>query len=57
MESRPPRILAVDDNKQNLDILRKTLTTANYEVITAADGPTALGLIEADQPDLVLLDS
>ena len=56
MESRPPRILAVDDNKQNLDILRKTLTTANYEVITAADGPTALGLIEADQPDLVLLD-
>ncbi len=56
MESRPPRILAVDDNKQNLDILRKTLTTAMYEVIAATDGPTALSLIETAQPDLVLLD-
>jgi adenylate cyclase len=56
MENRPPRILAVDDNKQNLEILRKTLTTAVYEVITATDGPTALSLIESDPPDLVLLD-
>ena len=56
MESRPPRILAVDDNQQNLDILRKTLTTAMYEVITATDGPTALNLIETASPDLVLLD-
>jgi class 3 adenylate cyclase len=56
MESRPARILAVDDNKQNLDILRKTLTTGKYEVITAMDGPTALNLIATDKPDLVLLD-
>jgi thiamine pyrophosphate-dependent acetolactate synthase large subunit-like protein len=41
--------LAVDDNKQNLDILRKTLTTAMYEVIAATDGPTALSLIEIKQ--------
>ena len=56
MASRPPRILVVDDNKQNLEILQKTLTAAEYEVITAADGPTALGLIESAAPDLVLLD-
>ena len=56
MENRPPRILAVDDNKQNLEILRKTLTTAAYEIITANDGPTALSLIESAPPDLVLLD-
>jgi adenylate cyclase len=56
MASRPPRILAVDDNKQNLDILRKTLTAAAYEVITATDGPTALSVIESTPPDLVLLD-
>ena len=56
MASRPPRILAVDDNKQNLDILQKTLTAANYEVITAADGPTALRHIDSDSSDLVLLD-
>jgi len=56
MENRPPRILAVDDNKQNLEILRKTLTTAAYEIITANDGPTALSVIESAPPDLVLLD-
>jgi adenylate cyclase len=56
MASRPPRILVVDDNKQNLEILQKTLTAAEYEVITAADGPAALGLIESAAPDLVLLD-
>jgi adenylate cyclase len=56
MASRPPRILAVDDNKQNLDILQKTLTAANYEVTTAADGSTALSHIDSASSDLVLLD-
>jgi class 3 adenylate cyclase len=56
MELRPRRILAVDDNKQNLDILRKTLTAAHYEVITATDGPAALSLTESAPADLVLLD-
>jgi adenylate cyclase len=54
--SRLPRILVVDDNKQNLTILEKALTAAEYEVLTAADGPTALSLIESASPDLVLLD-
>ena len=40
-----PRILAVDDNKQNLSLLEKALTSAQYEVVTAQDGPTALKLI------------
>ena len=56
MADQTPRILAVDDNKQNLEILRKTLTTAAYEIITANDGPTALSVIESAPPDLVLLD-
>ncbi|HWO41175.1 MAG TPA: adenylate/guanylate cyclase domain-containing protein [Candidatus Eisenbacteria bacterium] len=51
-----PRILAVDDNKQNLEILTKALSAANYEVITAADGPTALKLVQTGASDLVLLD-
>ena len=54
--SRSPRILAVDDNKQNLSLLEKALSAAKYEVITAADGLTALTLIESAAPDLVLLD-
>jgi class 3 adenylate cyclase len=32
------------------------LTAANYEIITATDGPTALRLVESDSPDLILLD-
>src|SRR3990172_7957050 len=51
-----PRILAVDDNAQNLTLLKKALTVANYEVVTAIDGPSALALIESATPDLVLLD-
>jgi class 3 adenylate cyclase len=50
------RILAVDDNKQNLTLLQKALTAANYEVLTAMDGPTALALIASAAVDLVLLD-
>jgi class 3 adenylate cyclase len=51
-----PRILAVDDNKQNLSLLARALTSAQYEVVTAEDGPTALELIGSAEPDLVLLD-
>jgi adenylate cyclase len=58
MDIKPPthRILAVDDNRQNLDLLTKALTAAHYEVITAADGPTALELVRSVSPDLLLLD-
>jgi class 3 adenylate cyclase len=54
--SRSPRILAIDDNKQNLSLLQTALTAANYEVITAGDGASGLKLIESAAPDLVLLD-
>ncbi len=54
--SQFPRILAVDDNKQNLSLLERALTSAHYEVVTAEDGPTALQLIGSTAPDLVLLD-
>jgi class 3 adenylate cyclase len=56
MKHSAPKILAVDDNKQNLAVLTKALTAANYKVITAADGPTALGLVRSASPDLILLD-
>jgi adenylate cyclase len=50
------RILAVDDNRQNLELLTKALSSEKYEVLTASDGPTALNLIESSSADLVLLD-
>ena len=51
-----PRILAVDDNKQNLSVIERALRSAKYDVVTAEDGPTALKLIASTTPDLVLLD-
>jgi len=52
----PPRILAVDDNLENLDLLKLRLRPQGYEVITAADGEEALARAHELDPDLVLLD-
>ena len=52
----PPRILVVDDNPTNVEILRVRLDAQGYEVVTAADGEEALTQARALEPDLVLLD-
>ena len=52
----PPRVLVVDDNPLNVDILRSRLTAHGYEVVTAADGEAALDAVNTAAPDLILLD-
>jgi adenylate cyclase len=52
----PPRILAVDDVPENLEIARMRLEAHGYEVVTAADGEEALARAREVEPDLVLLD-
>lgn len=52
----PPRILAVDDNPANLDVLRLRLKAENYEIVTAIDGEDAQARAREFDPDLVLLD-
>jgi adenylate cyclase len=52
----PPRILAVDDVPENLEIVRMRLQAHGYEVVTAADGEEALLRAREVDPDLVLLD-
>ena len=56
MVRTPPRILIVDDNSMNLDILRALLAAHGYEIITATDGEAALAVAREEQPDLILLD-
>lgn len=48
-------LLLVDDESTNLQVLRHTLQ-ADYRLLFAKDGPTALSLVAKDRPDLVLLD-
>ncbi len=54
--NRPPKILVVDDDFINRELLKAYLTEANYEVITAADGASALELALDSPPDLALVD-
>ena len=52
----PPRILIVDDNETNRDILCTRLRPQGYELLEAADGEEALSLARQQLPDLILLD-
>jgi DNA-binding response OmpR family regulator len=49
-------ILVVDDNHDNLEILRVFLESRGYVVVGAPDGKTALAKLEETRPELVLLD-
>ena len=50
------RILAVDDSSTILEMIKATLVSGGYEVITASDGAEALAVARAEEPDLILLD-
>jgi adenylate cyclase len=52
----PARILIVDDNPTNRDILATRLATHGYDLRQAADGEEALAAAKSLLPDLVLLD-
>ncbi|MDM8566117.1 sigma 54-interacting transcriptional regulator [Candidatus Halobeggiatoa sp. HSG11] len=50
------KILIVDDEQNNLDILNECLRNANFKVLIAKSGETALKQINYIKPDLILLD-
>ncbi len=50
------RILVVDDNLDSARTLERLLRISGHEVCTAHDGATALGQMQTDRPDIVLLD-
>src|SRR5438477_4052026 len=52
----PPRILIVDDNETNRDILMARLGPQGYDLKQAADGEEALAAAKELLPDLILLD-
>lgn len=50
------RILVVEDQEDNRQILRDLLASANYEMIEAKDGEAAIAAATAHRPDLILMD-
>ena len=50
------KILIVEDNEMNRDMLSRRLTRKGYEVSIAEDGAIGLDRMRSDRPDLVLMD-
>jgi two-component system, cell cycle response regulator len=50
------RILIVDDNQDNIEIIGTRLRYRGYEIVEACDGEQALALVAESAPDLILLD-
>lgn len=51
-----PRILLVEDNEMNRDMLSRRLKRREFEVDLAVDGQQALDMTSSSKPDLILLD-
>jgi CheY-like chemotaxis protein len=50
------KILLVEDNELNRDMLSRRLSRRGYQVVEAIDGEAALALAASEQPDLILMD-
>ena len=50
------RIVVVEDNELNRDLLVRRLVKRGFEVVTAVDGLQALEVTRSSKPDLVLMD-
>ena len=51
-----PRILLVEDNEMNRDMLSRRLQRRGYEVILAVDGQVGIDMANSEAPDLILMD-
>jgi len=51
-----PKILLVEDNEMNRDMLSRRLERRGFQVAFATDGAQGVSMAEAEQPDLILMD-
>ncbi|HEY2574390.1 MAG TPA: response regulator [Verrucomicrobiaceae bacterium] len=51
-----PRILLVEDNEMNRDMLSRRLQRKGYEVVMAVDGEQAVAMAASEAPALILMD-
>jgi CheY-like chemotaxis protein len=50
------RILIVEDNPQNMRLIKMTLRAKDYTLLEATDGAQALDVAVREQPDLIIMD-
>jgi len=50
------KILLVEDNEMNRDMLSRRLERKGYQVVMAFDGAQGLASVQSERPDLVLMD-
>ena len=51
-----PKILLVEDNEMNRDMLSRRLERRGYEVVAAAEGEQGVALAQSEAPALILMD-
>lgn len=52
----PPKVLLVEDNELNCDMLSRRLRRSGYEVVIASDGADGLSKALSEQPQVILMD-
>jgi len=50
------KLLLVEDNEMNRDMLSRRLKKRGYEVVIAVDGQEGLEMVKTETPDLILMD-
>ena len=50
------KILYVEDNEDNIDILKRRLARLGFDVVVAMDGAQGIAMAAAVRPDLILMD-
>ena len=50
------KILLVEDNEMNRDMLSRRLERKGFQVVIAMDGQAGIGMASAESPDLILMD-
>ena len=55
-EPSVPKILLVEDDETNIDMLSRRLQSRGYQVISSVDGEQGYSLAQSESPDLILMD-
>jgi len=51
-----PKVLLVEDNEMNRDMLSRRLQRKGFEVVMALDGAEGVAMAQSENPDLILMD-